>query len=134
MEGPSTASWTELPTPSNVIRQIENKARKELTLSDTDEFPDQTEFCRRDKSVIEDNHQNVNPDNQDEGAEDSSHYSDPECEIDARDEGAPPPPPQYPQDHGAAPPPHLIPRIKDENHITNTKVEDTTPIKTESID
>lgn len=95
-------SCTELPTPSHIIPQVEEYARKELKFFDTDDLPDQTEFCRRDKSVIEDDPQDVNPNNQDEGADNAadtsshnSNNSDSESEDNddahAHDTGAPPP-------------------------------------------
>ena len=61
-------SWSELPTPSNVIKQVEARARKEMKLRPDDVIPDQIQFRRRDKSIVEDI---INPEIQDEGADDA---------------------------------------------------------------
>ena len=42
----------ELPTPNNVIQQVKERARSELTLKNDDALPDQITFRRRDKSII----------------------------------------------------------------------------------
>ena len=96
-------SWTELPTPSHVIRQVEDKARKELKLSDDDELPDQTEFRRKDKSVIADDP--INPEYQDEGSDSDGDEDDNNVtQAPPQAQEAPttiPPPAQVPQDADA---------------------------------